>query len=161
MKEAILSVAFTATVILILAALAARPSEAASNVLNKLNPQLQAVIVEVFTKLEAKGWQPIIAEGCRTVAQQREKVRKGYSRTMNSYHVKCKAADIVDKRYYWKVGIGHQFWKDYGKIVTDMRKTNKCIRWGGDWGKGYQRYLDALAGKTRYFVDVAHIEYRC
>jgi hypothetical protein len=127
---------------------------------DSLENRFKPIVLEIMTRLEAKGWQPMVAEGRRTIAQQREKVRKGYSKTMNSYHLTGMAADIVDKRYAWNIPLSHQYWKDQGAIVNELVKTNKGLRWGGDWGQGYQRYLNYLLGRTKYFVDVAHVELR-
>jgi hypothetical protein len=125
-----------------------------------LDPKFKPIVLEVLTRMEAKGWQPFVCEGKRSVAQQREKVRLGYSKTMNSYHLTGKAADIVDKRYMWDIGLSHQYWKDQGAIVNELAAKYPGLQWGGDWGKGYQRYLNYLLGKTKYFVDVAHVELR-
>lgn len=125
-----------------------------------LEAKFKPIVLEIMTRLEAKGWQPIVAEGRRTLAQQKEKVRLGYSKTLNSYHLTGMAADIVDKRYMWNIPLSHQYWKDQGAIVNELAKSNPGLQWGGDWGKGYQRYLNYLLGKTKYFVDVAHCELR-
>jgi hypothetical protein len=129
--------------------------------LNSLQPKFKPIVLEILTRLEAKGWQPIVAEGLRTVEQQREKVRLGYSQTMNSYHLTGMAADIVDKRYLWNIPLSHQYWKDQGEVVLELAKTNPGLRWGGVWAVGkMQRFVDYLLGKTKYFVDVAHVELR-
>jgi hypothetical protein len=60
----------------------------------------------------------------------------------------------------WNIPLSHQYWKDQGDIVNELKKSNTRLSWGGDWGKGYQRYLDYLLGRTKYFVDVAHVELR-
>jgi peptidoglycan L-alanyl-D-glutamate endopeptidase CwlK len=119
-----------------------------------IHPTLRKEIEPILQRLEDEGYQPIIAEGLRTIAQQRQKVAKGYSKTMNSKHLTGRAVDVVDKRYLWNVGLDHPFFKLYGSLVN----ANPKLTWGGDWGKGYQRYLDYLAGRTKYFVDVAHTE---
>lgn len=123
-----------------------------------LEPRFKPIVLEIMKRLEAKGWQPQVFEGRRTVAQQREKVRRGVSKTMNSYHLTGMAADICDRRYAWNIPLSHQYWKDQGAIVNELAKTNKGLVWGGDWGQGYQRYLNYLLGKTKFFVDVAHIQ---
>lgn len=125
-----------------------------------LESKFKPFVLEILTQLEAKGWQPIVAEGRRTLAQQREKVRLGYSTTMHSYHLTGMAADIVDKRYNWDIPLSHQYWRDQGTIVDLIQKTNPGLHWGGDWGQGYQRYINYLLGRTKYFVDVAHVELR-
>lgn len=125
---------------------------------NSLEDRFKPIVLEIMKRLEAKGWQPMVAEGRRTRAQQAYKVKMGYSTTMNSYHLTGMAADIVDKRYAWNIPLSHQYWKDQGAVVNELRKTIPALKWGGDWGRGYQRYLDFLLGKTKYFVDVAHVQ---
>jgi hypothetical protein len=128
--------------------------------LDSLEPTFKPIVEEILAKLKAKGWQPIVAEGRRTLAEQKEKVRLGYSTTLNSYHLSGMAADVVDKRFLWNINISHQFWKDLGRIVIDMIPNHPGLRWGGDWGKGWQRYQQYVGGKTKYFIDVAHVEMR-
>lgn len=128
--------------------------------IDSLQPDFKPIVEEMIAKLKEKGWQPYVAEGRRTIEEQKEKVRRGYSTTMNSYHLSGFAADIVDKRYLWDIPLSHQYWKDQGSIVEELAKKYPGLRWGGDWGKGYQRYLDYISGKTKYFVDVAHVELR-
>lgn len=124
------------------------------NHLNTIKPLLKQHIIPILQELEKQGFEPVIWEGNRTVAEQREKVRLGYSKTMNSKHLHGNAVDIVDKRYLWDVGLDHPFFKALGALVN----KDSSLVWGGDWGKGYQRYLNYLAGKTKYFVDVAHVQ---
>lgn len=112
----------------------------------------------IIDKLIEKGWQPVVGSGLRTQAQQRAAVKAGNSTTMKSKHLLGKALDIIDKRYAWNIPLDHQFWRDYGKLANEQG-----LRWGGDWGKGYSRYENEMihykqTKKTRYFVDVAHIE---
>lgn len=126
-----------------------------------LDPKFKPIVLEILKRLEAKGWQPIVAEGRRTIAQQRHKVARGVSQTMNSYHLSGMAADIVDKRYMWNIPLSHKYWMDQGEIVLDLARTNKGLYWGGVWKVGVmQRFLDYLKGKTKYFADVAHCELR-
>jgi len=125
-----------------------------------LENRFKPIVLEIMTRLETKGWKPQVIEGRRTLAQQKEKVKKGYSKTMRSYHLTGMAADICDVRYMWNIPLSHQYWKDQGAIVEELAKQNKGLQWGGTWGKGYQRYLNYLLGKTKYFVDVAHVELR-
>jgi hypothetical protein len=106
-----------------------------------LDPVLQEKIPLIMDDLRAKGWQPKIASAIRTPEEQAEKVRLGYSKTMNSKHLKGKAVDIVDERYGWKgdaANPDYQFWKDLGEAAL-----RHGLQWGGNW-------------KT--FRDVAHIQ---
>lgn len=129
---------------------------------NSLDPTFKPIVLEILTRLEKKGWQPIVAEGRRTVEQQKEKVRLGYSKTMKSYHLTGKAADIVDKRFLWNKGVYHEFWLDLGAIVMELREKNPKIRWGGVWDRPFSVYqhLQKTKGRPGYFIDVAHVELR-
>jgi peptidoglycan L-alanyl-D-glutamate endopeptidase CwlK len=108
---------------------------------NGLNEKLQAALPGIMSDLQSEGWQPTIASGIRTPAEQAEKVRQGYSQTMNSKHLLGKAVDIVDKRYGWDgpaANKNYQFWKDLGDAAR-----SRGLQWGGDW---------------KSFKDVAHIQ---
>ena len=108
---------------------------------NGLNPRLQAALPYIMETLKSKGWQPTISSGLRTPAEQAEKVRQGYSQTMNSKHLIGKAVDITDKRYGWDGAASdtnYQFWKDLGAAAK-----SQGLQWGGDW---------------KNFKDVAHIQ---
>ena len=105
----------------------------------KLIPEMRPKISCVLDEVQAAGYQPVIAESLRDLAQQREKVRKGYSKTYNSYHLYGRATDIIDKRWGWHgpcANINHDFWKTLGKAYK-----RQGLFWGGDW---------------RSFKDVAH-----
>lgn len=104
----------------------------------KPHPKLLEDIAHIIIDLQNKGWDPKVVELCRTEAQQREKVEKGYSQTMHSKHLRGRAVDIVDRRYLWNIKPNHEFWKDLGRACKD-----RGLIWGGDW-KG--------------FLDVAHCE---
>ena len=75
-------------------------------------------VLDVLAQLEKLGYQPVIWEGRRTIEEQREKVRLGYSKTMRSRHLSGYAADIVDRRYLW----------DSGKYMTELRQYAKDIK---------------------------------
>jgi LysM repeat protein len=109
--------------------------------LAELKPEFKSKVENVLKDLKAKGWQPKIAEGLRTLEQQKEKVQKGYSKTMNSAHLKGYGADIIDSRYGWSgpaAKLDYKFWKDLGEAAK-----KQGLVWGGDWK----------------FVDVGHVEY--
>ena len=74
-----------------------------------------------------------ITEGLRTIEKQKEYVRTGKSQTMNSYHLKGKALDIVvykDREVTWKL----DYYKEIADIVKEIAKEKGLkITWGGDW----------------------------
>lgn len=74
-----------------------------------------------------------ITEGLRTIEKQKEYVRTGKSQTMNSYHLKGKAVDIVvykDGKVSWKL----DYYKEMADLVKKIAKHDGLkITWGGDW----------------------------
>lgn len=112
-----------------------------NNLMQGINPRLQSALPIIMDELRQKGWQPSIASGMRTPEEQAEKVRQGYSQTMNSKHLIGKAVDIIDKRYGWDgpaSDTNYQFWQDLGEAAK-----RQGLQWGGDW---------------KNFKDVAHIQ---
>lgn len=74
-----------------------------------------------------------ITEGLRTIEKQKEYVRTGKSQTINSYHLKGKAVDIVvykDGRVTWDL----KYYKEIADIVKETAAEKGLkITWGGDW----------------------------
>lgn len=74
-----------------------------------------------------------VLEGLRTIERQRELVRKGASKTMNSRHLTGHAVDIAP----WVNGKVTWDWKWYHKLspaVFQAAKELKVpIEWGGNW----------------------------
>ncbi len=71
--------------------------------------------------------------GLRTVEEQREMVRKGASKTMNSRHLTGHAIDVAA----WVNGTVDYTWDYYEQIAEAFkqagRELNVDIEWGGDW----------------------------
>lgn len=97
--------------------------------------------------LADKDESPKIFEAMRTVEQQREKVRKGYSRTMKSYHLKRGsdklglAADIADRTKGWNAS--KRFW-----LLLAANCEARMMGWGGLFGlksKQIKAIQDALS----------------
>lgn len=87
----------------------------------------------------------IITDGGRSVAEQRENVRKGVSKTMNSRHLTGHALDfvaLVDRRATYEKGYMKRI-ADAFKAAGDEILGPGRVEWGGDW-KG--------------FVDMPHIQ---
>ena len=109
-----------------------------------LDEDFSPKVKSVLRALHAKGWQPRVAEGFRTIEQQQEKIDAGHSSLKdpnNSKHVQGLAADIIDQRWGWggeASDTNHQFWQDLGEAARAEGLT-----WGGDW---------------KSFKDVAHVE---
>jgi len=78
----------------------------------------------------------IVVQGTRTLAEQRENVRKGASKTMRSRHIPAAngyghAVDLVI------VEGGEAMWKKGGVVAKAMKQAAAeleiQIEWGGDW----------------------------
>lgn len=122
-----------------------------------------------------------VISGRRTTAEQAEKVRLGYSKTMNSKHVAdpphlAKAVDIGPYIAEYKQvivgtdaqvaelaklhGISKQavlarIWKQYGLCAGWILKTAQeygvQLRWGGDWDRDWNSI-------NNNFEDLGHFE---
>ena len=96
--------------------------------LNGVHPDLVRVVERAIT-LTKKDFTVI--EGLRTRERQRELVRRGASRTMNSRHLTGHAVDITPYPISWD-------WDDgYYDIADAMKEAARLegveIEWGGDW----------------------------
>ena len=84
----------------------------------QFHPVFRHALGRILDELRGIGWEPRVASGMRTAAQQAEKLRKGYSKTMKSWHVRStfgllpldqesfdvvfgNAADVIDRRWGW------------------------------------------------------------
>lgn len=98
-----------------------------------LDGNFQAKVQATLENLIQRGESPKIYEAMRTVEQQREKVRKGYSKTMKSYHLKRGkdnlglAADIADSKKGWNAS--KRFW-----FLLAANCESRMIGWGGLFG---------------------------
>lgn len=140
---------------------------------SSIDPRFRPTVLEILEKLEARGYQPIVVEGKRTLAQQREKVRLGYSTTMNSYHLTGLAADICDKREMWDKGLVRPFFNDLFLIASTIAVPKGKIECGLIWlhPERYEVYKQTLTdllankitqkqadAKITWFCDAAHIQ---
>lgn len=97
-----------------------------------IHPDLRRVLDEA---LVVSPIDFIVIEGLRTEERQRELVRQGASRTMNSRHLTGHAVDIlpIDPAD----GRGKFDWKLYPPLATAMKRSADrlgiSITWGGDW----------------------------
>ena len=79
----------------------------------------------------------VVIEGRRTEARQRELVRSGASRTMNSRHLTGHAVDLlpIDPAD----GKGKFDWPLYHRLAPAVKAAaeaeNVSITWGGDWSR--------------------------
>jgi peptidoglycan LD-endopeptidase CwlK len=101
-----------------------------TNSLKGVHPDL----VKIFTRAHAMAEvKPVVTEGLRTVARQRQLVAKGASKTMNSRHITGHALDVAfifGKEVRWD-------WPLYKTFADVMKRAAKelglSIEWGGDW----------------------------
>ena len=95
-----------------------------------VDPRLVAV-VKAAAEISEVPFQ--VTEGVRTRERQQYLVKTGKSKTMNSYHLRGKAVDLVampDGAVSWNLA-------DYRRINAAMQKAAKAagvtITWGGSW----------------------------
>jgi peptidoglycan L-alanyl-D-glutamate endopeptidase CwlK len=74
-----------------------------------------------------------VLEGMRTLARQKELMKAGATRTMNSRHLTGHAVDIapfIDGEVRWDWPLYHQLALVVKKAAADEKVP---IQWGGDW----------------------------
>jgi peptidoglycan L-alanyl-D-glutamate endopeptidase CwlK len=103
--------------------------------LTKLHPDLARVVIRAATLSKVDFIVTCVA---RSVAEQREMVRKGASKTMKSRHIPgangyshaVDVAPVIDGKVRWD-------WPPFYKIADAMKAAAKAekipIEWGGDW----------------------------
>lgn len=106
--------------------------------LKGVHPDLVKVLkrAAVITDIDFK-----VTEGLRTVERQKELVRIGASKTMNSRHLTGHAVDIVplvDIDKNGKISSEEMYsWPLYYKLAKIMKQAAKdvgvTLEWGGDW----------------------------
>lgn len=98
--------------------------------LRGVHPDLVKVVRRAIqiTKVDFK-----VLEGVRSIARQRELVKKGASKTMKSRHIHGFAVDIapfVDGHVRWD-------WPLYFVLASTIKQAAKdvgvTVEWGGDW----------------------------
>ncbi|EKE79462.1 M15 family metallopeptidase [Idiomarina xiamenensis] len=117
--------------------------------LKQVHPQLCIVVMRAIQTSEIDF---IVGAGVRTLEEQRENVRQGVSKTMNSKHLPqddgfSHAVDL------WPWVNGDIPWNDFDvfKRLADVmlnsaRELGVNMRWGGDWNRNGrsddERFLD-------------------
>lgn len=105
--------------------------------LASIHPELQPKVTKVLQALSARGFQPKIYYGWRSVAVQMQLYFQGNSKVKFSFHNAQKpngtpisyAADIIDARFGWSPEAERTgFWKALGEEAKKQHLT-----WGGDW----------------------------
>lgn len=103
-----------------------------------IHPDLRRVMDRA---LQDAPFQFIITEGLRTIERQRELVRIGASKTLNSRHLTGHAVDLVpfvDIDKDGKVESEEMYaWPLYHRLAPSIKeaadKEGVAIVWGGDW----------------------------
>lgn len=99
--------------------------------LTGVHPDLVAVVHRAISRTEVDF---AVLEGLRTEARQRQLVKAGASKTMNSRHLTGHAVDLGA----WVGGSVRWDWPLYLKIAEAMRaaaaELGTPVRWGGTWG---------------------------
>ncbi|NBM54750.1 M15 family metallopeptidase [Proteus vulgaris] len=76
----------------------------------------------------------VVIEGVRSLARQKELMKEGKSKTLNSRHLTGHAVDIVP---LVNGEIPWQDWSAFESVSKAMKKAayqlNARINWGGDW----------------------------
>lgn len=105
--------------------------------LQSMKPEMAAGVRTMMMKLTARGFQPKIVYGWRSVAVQAQLFATGKSKVRFSFHnaqlpdgtPNSYAADIIDKRFAWSdEAASSGFWKALGEEA----RTQGMV-WGGDW----------------------------
>lgn len=100
--------------------------------LKGVHPHLVRVLRKALTMLP-EDLDFRVTEGLRTVARQRELLRKGLTRTMNSRHLTGHAVDV----FVLVKGVGTWDFKHYKRLAAVIKQAAKLekvpIVWGGDW----------------------------
>lgn len=105
-----------------------------------IHPDLRKVLDRA---LQEAPFPFVVIEGLRTLERQRELVRIGASKTLNSRHLTGHAVDLVpsvDINSDGKVSTEEMFsWPIYIKLAPSIKaaalKEGVDLEWGGDWKK--------------------------
>lgn len=103
------------------------------NSLSKLRGVHPDLVKVVKRAAEISKMEFTVLEGMRTVDRQRELVKKGASKTMNSRHLTGHAVDVApvsDGKVSWDWPLYHQLARVMKQAAKDVGVT---VEWGGDW----------------------------
>lgn len=106
--------------------------------MNGIHPDLRRVLDRA---LQDAPFAFLVTEGLRTIQRQRELVRVGASKTLNSRHLTGHAVDLVpfvDIDKDGKVEVEEMYsWPLYHRLAPAIKaaaaKESVAIVWGGDW----------------------------
>ena len=121
--------------------------------LDTCHPDLVALFTEVI-----KHYDCTVLEGSRSQERQRELVRTGKSKTMNSKHLTSPslACDVVPYPIDWS-RLGQERMRHFAGFVFGVAsQLGLAIRWGGDWSGDAMLTRDGLRDQS--FMDLPHYE---
>ncbi|WP_100158948.1 M15 family metallopeptidase [Proteus columbae] len=102
--------------------------------LSNLNGVHQDLVQVVHQALALSEYDFVVIEGLRSLARQKELMKEGKSKTLNSRHLTGHAVDIVP---LVNGAIPWQDWSAFESVSKAMKKAayqlNVSINWGGDW----------------------------
>ena len=110
-------------------------SKKSLDVLSTVHVDLQQIVKKAITISEIDFG---VTEGIRTISQQMTYVKKGVSKTYNSYHLHGHAIDLfawVDNKVNWSP-------KYYHKINTAMQSAANDLNIKLTWGGNFKSFFD-------------------
>jgi len=98
-----------------------------------IHPDLYAVVEKAISITDQDF---TVIEGLRTRARQKELVRKGFSKTMNSRHITGHAVDIVPYPIAHRLNYPDYMWDDVADSMLEAaRILDVDLEWGyAKWG---------------------------
>ncbi|MBI6339926.1 M15 family metallopeptidase [Proteus sp. LHD240705] len=101
---------------------------------NNLNDVHQDLVRIVYLALTFSEYDFVVIEGVRSLIRQKELMKEGKSKTLNSRHLTGHAVDIVP---LVNGVIPWQDWSAFESVSKAMKKAahqlGVSINWGGDW----------------------------
>lgn len=101
---------------------------------NNLNDVHQDLVRIVYLALTFSEYDFVVIEGVRSLTRQKELMKEGKSKTLNSRHLTGHAVDIVP---LVNGVIPWQDWSAFESVSKAMKKAayqlGISINWGGDW----------------------------
>ena len=126
--------------------------------INKLREPFRASIKELIKRAKAAGLPIIVTSTTRTLAEQKELVRKGFSRTLKSKHLTGHAADLafqVNRKLSYRPELYEKLYtiiKDLPFVIWPYRD----LKWGWDWS--HTQYDKDKVGKIVHSTDMEKIQ---
>lgn len=101
---------------------------------NNLNGVHQDLVQVVHLALALSRHDFVVIEGVRSLERQKELIKEGKSKTLNSRHLTGYAVDIVP---LINSAIPWQDWSAFESVAQAMKQAARqlgiAINWGGDW----------------------------